>query len=193
MLGSAIAAQHGRWGLIPHITVGLLTFLLANVYMSPDIDLWNSRATKVWGCLRFVWAPLSWAVKHRSRKSHSILVGTLIRLAYLLNLVWIVTTAAIYLVAGTLTAFAGFGIALAIFMFTIISLRVSDASLVILVAINTLPLLILTIHVPAVTPWLASCFCGFIAGDVFHLLHDKLDSIYRDRPKKDGKRQGWYW
>lgn len=57
-------------------------YVFASLLLSPDLDLKANRARKRWGPLGFIWGPYARAFKHRGT-SHSILLGTLTRVAYL--------------------------------------------------------------------------------------------------------------
>jgi uncharacterized metal-binding protein len=58
-------------------------FLLGGLWLSPDLDT-LSRATARWGPLHRLWWPYRRLLRHRSLLSHSPLLGTAGRLAYLL-------------------------------------------------------------------------------------------------------------
>ena len=68
---------------------GELTLLCAGGYLvggllfGPDLDI-HSRHYKRWGILRYFWLPYQKLIPHRSWLSHGFLVGTLLRLLYLL-------------------------------------------------------------------------------------------------------------
>jgi uncharacterized metal-binding protein len=59
-----------------------LGFLLGGLWLSPDLDT-RSNATRRWGLLRWLWWPYRKVLPHRSLFSHSPLLGTAVRLAYL--------------------------------------------------------------------------------------------------------------
>ncbi|MGB5135077.1 MAG: DUF2227 family putative metal-binding protein [Prochlorococcaceae cyanobacterium] len=59
-----------------------LGFLLGGLLLSPDLDT-RSNATRRWGPLGVLWWPYRRALSHRSLLSHSPLLGTAGRLAYL--------------------------------------------------------------------------------------------------------------
>jgi uncharacterized metal-binding protein len=61
----------------------------------PDLDI-QSRQYARWGPLKFLWWPYKIILPHRSRLSHSILLGTLIRVVYFLAAVTLVLTLALY-------------------------------------------------------------------------------------------------
>jgi uncharacterized metal-binding protein len=59
-----------------------LAFLLGGLWLSPDLDT-RSNPTRRWGPLRLLWWPYRRLLRHRSLISHSPLLGTAGRLAYL--------------------------------------------------------------------------------------------------------------
>lgn len=65
------------------MAVACLAFLLGGLWLSPDLDT-ASRATARWGPLQGLWWPYRRLLRHRSLLSHSPLIGTSGRLAYLL-------------------------------------------------------------------------------------------------------------
>jgi uncharacterized metal-binding protein len=69
-----------------------ITLLLASGYLfsglmfGPDLDI-HSVQFKRWGLLRGIWLPYQKKMRHRSRYSHGFLIGTAIRVVYLLVIV----------------------------------------------------------------------------------------------------------
>jgi uncharacterized metal-binding protein len=59
-----------------------LGFLLGGLWLSPDLDT-RSNPTRRWGPLRVLWWPYRRLLPHRSPLSHSPLLGSAGRLAYL--------------------------------------------------------------------------------------------------------------
>lgn len=80
---------------IPH-TVAILAGCLTNLIMSPDLDVDGGflgfhvvrkfAGGVVGGIWRVVWWPYAKLIPHRSKISHSLILGTAIRVAYLLVL-----------------------------------------------------------------------------------------------------------
>ena len=62
-----------------------LAFLLGGLWLSPDLDV-RSRALQRWGALRWIWWPYQRLVPHRSLLSHGPLIGTTLRLTWVLGL-----------------------------------------------------------------------------------------------------------
>lgn len=69
--------------------------MFGGLMFGPDLDI-QSRQYARWGPLRFLWWPYKILLPHRSRLSHSILLGTLIRVVYFLLVVSITIAAALY-------------------------------------------------------------------------------------------------
>lgn len=71
-------------GVLPLRDVGafLGAYLFSSLFLSPDLDLWESRATKRWGIGRILWYPYSRLFHHR-RVSHHLIFGPLTRIVYL--------------------------------------------------------------------------------------------------------------
>lgn len=63
----------------------LAGYLFAALMLGPDLDT-RSIHYKRWGLLRWIWIPYRGSLKHRSMFSHGPIVGTVIRVIYVL--VW---------------------------------------------------------------------------------------------------------
>ncbi|MEC4987039.1 MAG: metal-binding protein [Oscillatoria sp. PMC 1068.18] len=73
-----------RSGELTLITAG--AFLFSGLMFGPDLDI-ISIQFKRWGWLRFIWIPYQKSLRHRSVLSHGLIIGTLLRVVYLLVLV----------------------------------------------------------------------------------------------------------
>ncbi len=62
------------------ITAG---FLFSGLMFGPDLDIYSVQY-KRWKWLRFLWLPYQKTLKHRSLFSHGFLIGTMIRIVYVL-------------------------------------------------------------------------------------------------------------
>ena len=58
-------------------------FLFGGLMLSPDLDL-RSRPFRRWGWFRWLWIPYQKSLHHRSFISHGVLIGTVVRVIYLL-------------------------------------------------------------------------------------------------------------
>ncbi len=74
------------WALAAVATVAML---FGGLMFGPDLDIQSRQYTR-WGPLRFLWWPYKVALRHRSRWSHSIMLGTLIRVIYFLIVITLV-------------------------------------------------------------------------------------------------------
>jgi uncharacterized metal-binding protein len=66
------------------VVLASVLFLVGGLWLSPDLDT-RSRAMARWGPLHLLWWPYRRLLRHRSLLSHSPLLGTGGRLAYLLT------------------------------------------------------------------------------------------------------------
>jgi uncharacterized metal-binding protein len=71
------------------------TMIFGGMMFGPDLDI-QSRQYARWGPLRFLWWPYKVALPHRSRLSHSILLGTFVRVIYFLAVITLLVAAALY-------------------------------------------------------------------------------------------------
>ena len=61
-------------------------YLFSGMMFGPDLDI-NSLQYKRWGIIRGIWLPYRKFFRHRSLFSHGLIIGTCVRLAYLLFIV----------------------------------------------------------------------------------------------------------
>jgi uncharacterized metal-binding protein len=85
--------------------------VFGGLMFGPDLDI-QSRQYARWGVFRFLWWPYRTIFRHRSRWSHGILFGTLIRVAYFVLALALLSSAVFYLymtyVVGRAPDFAEF-------------------------------------------------------------------------------------
>jgi uncharacterized metal-binding protein len=81
------------WTITGIVTAGMI---FGGLMFGPDLDTQSKQYTR-WGPLRFIWWPYKVALAHRSRFSHGILFGTLIRIAYFLIVVSLLLALALFL------------------------------------------------------------------------------------------------
>ncbi|HRI03449.1 MAG TPA: metal-binding protein [Pyrinomonadaceae bacterium] len=79
-----------------------VAFIFGGVMFGPDLDT-VSRQYSRWFIFRFLWYPYRSFFKHRSRFSHGLIFGALIRVVYFLG----VLTIAVYLAAVAWYGIAG--------------------------------------------------------------------------------------
>lgn len=74
------------------------SFLFGGLMFGPDLDILSKQHSR-WGVLGFLWYPYRSFFKHRSRWSHGLLFGTLIRVIYFMGVATLLSFAATYLIA----------------------------------------------------------------------------------------------
>jgi uncharacterized metal-binding protein len=84
---TAVGADIAYFQIAPHpdITFAALftvSYVFAGYACAGDLDL-DSKEYRRWGPLRFLWWPYRQCVTHRSRLSHGIVMGGVIRVGYL--------------------------------------------------------------------------------------------------------------
>ncbi len=70
---------------VPNAILGGLAFAVGGLWLSPDLDT-KSKSLKRWGTLQNLWWPYRKLIAHRSIFSHGLIIGTTIRIIYLLSL-----------------------------------------------------------------------------------------------------------
>jgi uncharacterized metal-binding protein len=87
------------WGVTgSYALAGLTTvaMLFGGFMFGPDLDIQSRQYTR-WGVFRFLWLPYRAIFRHRSRWSHGIIFGTLIRVVYFALMLALVISAGVYL------------------------------------------------------------------------------------------------
>src|SRR5687767_2221855 len=77
-------------------------FLFGGLMFGPDLDT-ISKPYSRWKFARFLWVPYRSFFKHRSRWSHGLIFGTLLRVVYFMG----VGTSVAFLASFTYTTYAG--------------------------------------------------------------------------------------
>ena len=72
------------------------TVLFGGMMFGPDLDT-QSKPYMRWGPLRILWWPYKVALPHRSRWSHGILFGTVIRIIYFLSVCVLLLALTLYI------------------------------------------------------------------------------------------------
>ncbi len=76
-------------------------FLFGGLMFGPDLDIY-SRQYRRWGPLRWIWLPYRRGMRHRSILSHGPLVGTLVRVLYLMS--WVGVLGLMTILVGAIAA-----------------------------------------------------------------------------------------
>ena len=87
------------WGLTGKLGLACLAtgaMLFGGFMFGPDLDIQSRQYTR-WGIFRFLWYPYRVLFRHRSRWSHGIIFGTLIRVLYFTGILALLVTAGVYL------------------------------------------------------------------------------------------------
>ena len=95
----AVPTFVAAWGLTSNFalaTVATCAMLFGGLMFGPDLDIQSRQYTR-WGVFRFLWWPYRVFFKHRSRWSHGIIFGTLIRVIYFATILTLLFAAGIYL------------------------------------------------------------------------------------------------
>jgi uncharacterized metal-binding protein len=90
------------WGLAGNLALALLAtgaMLFGGFMFGPDLDI-QSRQYARWGIFRFLWLPYRGLFRHRSRWSHGIIFGTLIRILYFTLVLALIVSTGVYLRAA---------------------------------------------------------------------------------------------
>ncbi|MGA9995846.1 MAG: metal-binding protein [Pyrinomonadaceae bacterium] len=87
------------WGLTGNLTLAVLAtgaMLFGGLMFGPDLDILSRQYTR-WSVFRFLWLPYRVVFRHRSRWSHGIIFGTLIRVVYFTGVLVLLILAATFL------------------------------------------------------------------------------------------------
>src|SRR5687768_5925045 len=91
-------AAYAFTGDAPLLIVMAAAFVFGGIMFGPDLDT-KSKQYSRWGPLRLMWFPYRTVFKHRSRWSHGLILGTLLRVVYFLGVVSIFLFAIVYFIA----------------------------------------------------------------------------------------------
>lgn len=80
-------------------TVVTSTFLFGGLMFGPDLDTVSCQYSRWSGC-RFLWFPYQTFFKHRSRWSHGLVFGTLLRVIYFMGVLTLLSFFAAYVLAS---------------------------------------------------------------------------------------------
>src|SRR5918912_197212 len=95
----AVPTFVAAWGVTRSVAlaaVATAATLFGGLMFGPDLDIQSRQYTR-WGVFRFLWLPYRALFRHRSRWSHGILFGTLIRVVYFVAVLALLSALAFYL------------------------------------------------------------------------------------------------
>ncbi|HZG53782.1 MAG TPA: metal-binding protein, partial [Pyrinomonadaceae bacterium] len=95
----AVPTFVAAWGVTGSLALaGVATgaMLFGGLMFGPDLDIQSRQYTR-WGVFRFIWWPYKVMFRHRSRWSHGIIFGTLIRVVYFAFMLALIAVVAVYL------------------------------------------------------------------------------------------------
>ena len=96
---AAVPAAAAAWlvtGSILLTAVVTGATIFGGLMFGPDLDIQSRQYTR-WGPLRFIWWPYKVVFRHRSRLTHGIILGTLIRVLYFVGMLALLSTAGFYI------------------------------------------------------------------------------------------------
>lgn len=95
----AVPTFVAAWGATGSPALALVVVgatLFGGLMFGPDLDIQSRQYTR-WGVFRFVWLPYKMLFRHRSRWSHGIVFGTLIRIIYFVGVLALLGAICFYL------------------------------------------------------------------------------------------------
>lgn len=84
---------------VPLAAVVTFGMLFGGLMFGPDLDTVSKQYSR-WSVFRFLWYPYQAFFAHRSRWSHGLIFGTLLRVIYFMGVLTLVSFAAAYLLAA---------------------------------------------------------------------------------------------
>lgn len=145
-------------------------FLLGGLMFGPDLDL-RSRQYQRWGWLRWLWLPYQKRLRHRSFLSHGPVIGTLLRVLYLLTFLGCVGSLGV-LGWAIARQWQGHGNGAALFLETIVYVYQTGTELL----FNN-------------WPYGVALIVGIEVGAMSHSVSDWGYSFYQKLMKSSGKRK----
>ncbi|MGI8555200.1 MAG: metal-binding protein [Pyrinomonadaceae bacterium] len=81
---------------VPLSSIVAVTFLIGGLMFGPDLDTMSKQYTR-WSFLKILWYPYQAFFPHRSRWSHGLVFGTLLRVIYFMGVLTLLSFLAVYL------------------------------------------------------------------------------------------------
>jgi uncharacterized metal-binding protein len=82
----------------PLASIVTIAFLIGGLMFGPDLDTHSKQYTR-WGIFCYLWYPYQAFFKHRSRWSHGLVFGTLLRIVYFMGALTLLSFLPIFLLA----------------------------------------------------------------------------------------------
>ncbi len=98
LVAPVFAASFAVTKEIPVSAVITVAFLFGGLMFGPDLDTKSCQYSR-WSFFRFLWFPYQKVFKHRSRWSHGLVFGTLLRVIYFMGILTLVSFLAAYIFA----------------------------------------------------------------------------------------------
>jgi uncharacterized metal-binding protein len=98
----AVPAFAGTFAVTRNVPVSAVVaaaFLFGGLMFGPDLDTVSKQYSR-WSIFRFIWYPYRKVLPHRSRLSHGLVSGTILRLIYFMGAVTLVAFLTAILVAA---------------------------------------------------------------------------------------------
>jgi uncharacterized metal-binding protein len=89
------------WQATENISTAVIVavaFLVGGLMFGPDLDTVSKQYTR-WGFFKILWYPYQVFFKHRSRWSHGLIFGTLLRVIYIMGVLTLLSFGAVFLYA----------------------------------------------------------------------------------------------
>lgn len=102
LAGPALAIGYIATGSVWLAAIVAFGFLFGGLMFGPDLDTLSKQYSR-WSILKLLWFPYRNFFTHRSRWSHGLIFGTLLRVVYFMG----IATCAALLVTYAYTAYAG--------------------------------------------------------------------------------------
>ncbi len=99
LVAPTFAAAWKITGSAGSAAVVTFAFLFGGLMFGPDLDTMSKQYTR-WGILRFFWYPYQSFFAHRSRWSHGLVFGTLLRVVYFMGALTLAAFVAVYFYAA---------------------------------------------------------------------------------------------
>ena len=81
---------------VPLALIVAVAFLIGGLMFGPDLDTMSKQYAR-WGPAKLLWYPYQAFFRHRSRWSHGLIFGTLLRVVYFIGVLTLLSFLAVYL------------------------------------------------------------------------------------------------